>query len=75
MAVMFSKHGGQNDEAWKVIDTELSMVIQDTDTEKNKDDELVKSLYNVKTSNKFGEKQGTDMNWHCVFTIRRNRRL
>ena len=59
MAVMFSKHGGQNDEAWKVIDTELSMVIQDTDTEKNKDDELVKALYNVKTSKKFGEKQGS----------------
>ena len=59
MAVMFSKHGGQNDEAWKVIDTELSMVIQDTDTEKNKDDELVKALFNVKSSKKFGEKQGS----------------
>ena len=59
MAVTFSKHGGLNDEAWKVIDTELSMVMQDTDTEKNKDDELVKSLFNVKTSKKFGEKQGS----------------
>lgn len=59
MAVTFSKHGGLNDEAWKVIDTELSMVIQDTDTEKNKDDELVKSLFNVKNSKKFGEKQGS----------------
>jgi hypothetical protein len=35
------------------------MVIQDTDTEKNKDDELVKALFNVKTSKKFGEKQGS----------------
>ena len=59
MAVTFSKHGGLNDEAWKVIDTELSMVIQDTDTEKNKDDELVKALFNVKSSKKFGEKQGS----------------
>ena len=59
MAVTFSKHGGLNDEAWKVIDTELSMVIQDTDTEKNKDDELVKALFNVKKSKKFGEKQGS----------------
>ena len=59
MAVLFSKHGGLNDEAWKTIDTELSMVIQDTDTEKNKDDELVKALFNVKTSKKFGEKQGS----------------
>lgn len=59
MAVIFSKHGGLNDEAWKVIDTELSMVIQDTDNEKNKDDDLVKALFNVKTSKKFGEKQGS----------------
>ena len=59
MAVIFSKHGGLNDEAWKTIDTELSMVIQDTDTEKNKDDELVKALFNVKKSKKFGEKQGS----------------
>ena len=59
MAVTFSKHGGLNDEAWKTIDTELSMVIQDTDTEKNKDDELVKALFNQKTSKKFGEKQGS----------------
>lgn len=59
MAVTFSKHGGLNDEAWKTIDTELSMVIQDTDNEKNKDDELVKALFNVKSSKKFGEKQGS----------------
>ena len=59
MAVIFSKHGGQNDEAWKTIDTELSMVIQDTDLEQNNDDELVKALFNVRKSNKFGEKQGS----------------
>lgn len=59
MAVTFSNHGGLNDENWKVIDTVLSSVMQDTDTEKNKDDELVKSLYAVKTSKKFGEKKGS----------------
>lgn len=59
MAVTFSNHGGLNDENWKVIDTVLSSVMQDTDTEKNKDDELVKQLYAVKTSKKFGEKKGS----------------
>lgn len=59
MAVTFSNHGGLNDENWKVIDTVLSSVMQDTDTEKNKDDELVKALFAVKTSKKFGEKKGS----------------
>lgn len=59
MAVTFSNHGGLNDENWKVIDTTLSAVMQDTDTEKNKDDELVKALFAVKTSKKFGEKKGS----------------
>lgn len=59
MAVTFSNHGGLNDENWKVIDTVLSSVMQDTDTEKNKDDELVKELFAVKTSKKFGEKKGS----------------
>lgn len=59
MAITFSNHGGLNDENWKIIDTTLSAVMQDTDTEKNKDDELVKSLFSVKTSKKFGEKRGS----------------
>lgn len=59
MGVTFSNHGGLNDENWKVIDTTLSAVMQDVDTEKNKDDELVKSLFAVKTSKKFGEKKGS----------------
>ena len=59
MAVTFSNHGGLNDENWKVIDTVLSSVMQDTDTEKSKDDELVKQLFAVKTSKKFGEKKGS----------------
>lgn len=59
MAITFSNHGGLNDENWKVIDTTLSAVMQDTDTEKNKEDELVKSLFAVKTSKKFGEKKGS----------------
>ena len=59
MAITFSNHGGLNDENWKIIDTTLSAVMQDTDTEKNKDDDLVKSLFSVKSSKKFGEKKGS----------------
>jgi len=59
MAILVSKLSGQNDEAYKVIDTTLSAVMRDIDNEKNKDDELVKALYNVKKSDKFAEKAGS----------------
>lgn len=59
MAITFSKSSGLNDDLWKVTDTTLRMVMQDTDNEKNNDDELVKALYNVKDSKKFGEKIGS----------------
>ena len=59
MAITFSKSSGLNDDLWKVTDTTLRMVMQDTDNEKNNDDELVKALYNVNTSKKFGEKVGS----------------
>lgn len=59
MAITFSKSSGLNDDLWKVTDTTLRMVMQDTDNEKNNDDELVKAMYNVKKSKKFGEKIGS----------------
>ena len=59
MAITFAKSSGLNDDLWKVTDTTLRMVMQDTDNEKNNDDELVKALYNVKDSKKFGEKLGS----------------
>ena len=59
MAITFSKSSGLNDDLWKVTDTTLRMVMQDTDNEKNNDDELVKAIYNVKSSKKFGEKIGS----------------
>lgn len=60
MAITFAKGTNHlNDELWKTIDTTLRMVMQDTDNEKNNDDELVKALYNVSTSKKFGEKIGS----------------
>ena len=59
MAITFSKSSGLNDDLWKVTDTTLRMVMQDTDNEKNNDDELVKAMFNVKKSKKFGEKIGS----------------
>ena len=50
MAITFSKSSGLNDDLWKVTDTTLRMVMQDTDNEKNNDDELVKAMFNVKKS-------------------------
>lgn len=57
MAIAFSKSSALNDDLWKTIDTALIAIMQDTDTEKNNDDELVNALYNVKKSKKFGERQ------------------
>lgn len=61
MAVVFSKgaYSGANEPLWKDIDRVLTLVMQDTDNEKNNDDELVKSIFNVKTSKRFGEKIGS----------------
>lgn len=56
MAVIFSKISGENDGLWKDIERALMAIMQDTDSEKNNDDEIVKLLYTVKTSKKFAEK-------------------
>lgn len=56
MAIIFAKNSGLNDDLWKVNDQIVRAVLQDTANEKNNDDELVKALYNVKKSDKFGEK-------------------
>jgi len=56
MAIVFAKNSGLNDDLWKVNDQIVRAVLQDTDNEKNNDDELVNSLFNVAKSDKFGEK-------------------
>lgn len=56
MALVFAKNSGLNDDLWKVNDQIVRAVLQDTDNEKNNDDELVNSIYNVEKSDKFGEK-------------------
>lgn len=59
MGIVFSKNGGLNDERWKPIGQVLQSVMMDTDTEKNKYDDFVKAVFNVKKSNKYAEKIGT----------------
>lgn len=56
MAVIFSKNSGLNDDLWNDWSTLLIAQMKDADNEKNNDDELVKALFNVKKSDKFGEK-------------------
>lgn len=56
MAINFSKSSGLNDSLWNEWAGQLIAVMQDTDNEKNNDEELLKSLFNVKKSNRFGEK-------------------
>lgn len=56
MAIIFAKNSAINDDLWKVNDQIVRSILKDTDLEKNNDDELVKALFNVKTSKKFAEK-------------------
>lgn len=56
MAIKFAKNSGLNDDLWKVNDQIVRAVLQDTDNEKNNDDELVNSIFNVEKSDKYAEK-------------------
>lgn len=56
MAVVFSKSSGAANDYWNEWADMIQMKMKDTDNEKNNDDELVKALFNVKKSKRFGEK-------------------
>lgn len=56
MAVIVSKNSNLNDDLWNEWADQLIAVIQDTDTEQNNADDFVNTVFNVKKSNKFGEK-------------------
>ena len=56
MAILFSKSSGVNDDLWNEWSKQLVAVMQDTDSEKNNYEEVLKSIFNIKKSNKFGEK-------------------
>ena len=58
MAVVFSKLSGQNDSLYKAVEGVLTEIITDVDTGKTNDDMVLESIFNVKKSKKFGERQG-----------------
>jgi hypothetical protein len=58
MGVIFSKLSGKNDSLYKAVEGVLTEVIQDVDTGKTNDDEVLGALFTVKKSKKFGERVG-----------------
>lgn len=56
MAVTISKSGGLNDNLWNEWAPLIRSYIMDADKDKNKYDDLLKSMFNVGRSSKFGEK-------------------
>lgn len=56
MAVTISKSAGLNDDLWNEWAPMIRSFIMDADKDKNRYDELVKALFTVKTSKRFGEK-------------------
>lgn len=56
MAIIVSKSSQLNDDLWNEWSDQLVAVLQDADTEQNDADDFVNAVYNVKKSNKFGEK-------------------
>ena len=56
--VVFSKLSGKNDSLYKAVEGVLTEIITDVDTGKNKDDEVLNAVFNVKSSKKFGERTG-----------------
>jgi hypothetical protein len=58
MAVVFSKLSGKNDSLYKAVEGVLTEIINDVDTGKNNDDQVLEAIFNVKKSKKFGERKG-----------------
>ena len=58
MAVVFSKLSGKNDSLYKAVEGVLTEIINDVDTGKSNDDEVLEAIFNVKKSKKFGERTG-----------------
>lgn len=59
MAIVISKSSALNDDLWNEWAPQLIAVMQDADTEKNKYEETLKAIFNVKNSKRFGEKAST----------------
>lgn len=57
MAIVISKNSALNDDLWKPVAQVVNAVLEDTDAEKTKYDQLVADLAIEKKSNKYAEKQ------------------
>ena len=56
--VVFSKLSGKNDSLYKAVEGVLTEIIVDSEKELNKHDEVLKNIFAIKTSSKFGERVG-----------------
>ena len=56
MSVVISKSSGLNDDLWNEWAPMIRSFIMDADKDKNRYDDLVNSMFTVKTSKRFGEK-------------------
>lgn len=56
MAVVFSKLKSASDDLWNEWATQLALVMQDEDTEQSNYDKVLKEIFNVESSQRFGEK-------------------
>jgi hypothetical protein len=56
--VTFSKLSGKNDSLYKAVEGILTEVVADSEKSLNKHDEVLKSIFAMKTSKKFGERVG-----------------
>ena len=56
MAIVISKSSGLNDDLWNEWSPLIRNFIMDADKDKNKYDDLLKDMFNVNKSKKFGEK-------------------
>ena len=59
MAIKFSENSGVNNGLWKDTDLAIRSWLLDFDTEKNKYDDTLNAMFNVKKSDQFGEKLGS----------------
>lgn len=59
MAIIFATNSGLNDDFFKDTAIQVRSLMYDADKEKNEYDDIVNTMFNVETSDRFGEKQSS----------------
>ena len=57
--IIFSQNSGLNDDLFKDTAIQVRSLMYDADKENNKYDSYVNAVFNVETSDRFGEKQSS----------------